>query len=763
MHGSKKTSYQTLESTKLIVRHRRPVDEEVHGARSRQIKSIFIERAGERFKFPHNHLAGARAMARHIDEGGEMHDAVGSYIIESTANLIQLVEFANYARRNKLINEESEDVVKIVRENIAAYKRELQKFQGATSYAKMCEQVANREGSEIEESETGDLKDMFTVRKFDEKMSDTLPLIKKLVTEKNAWRSMIEEASEGEFAVTSTENLIEGDAIEFDSPTQKLGYKIRTLSERVIEESELSKFVHKIGNKMIEGVDLSKFETSVMRNVLENIVVAEAVEEEDGFTDKLEEYATDFERKMKLLEFDLDWDEEQEELLYKDFYGHDDDDFKKLPSGFGIERPDCEECGGSGLALDDESDCYYCNGTGKIDEVLEAGRVPAWKRAGASSYDEYYADRDDDWPTVEVSTPKEALDLLHNFVDDVWHERISAQEKKMLHSRINKGKKALVKDVIKSASEYEDMNELAGDILQKHGVDKGVKFDADYLDEDEYEDDPLEGSYKLSTDKNVPFQAHVTKAGGRFADKYIVSYGPTSRGGKRATRLMNADEVQALVVDKAASLSEEPGDWDHGYNYEGPQRDDLGYDPETQWMDPAGGVHDNDEEDPAKMYEGMFDGIAKAAGRGLGKLVGKGVRKLVDRTVEKMIRGMKKDNVKASEMALYIVTQDEKEQENMLNLFENWLEFNEGHEDYELVKKVYGMTGGTSRDAEAEEPRKIRSYEGVDKRMLELAGVKENVDPEDFMDECPACEGTGKEYGEGGGDDCEKCDGQGYV
>ena len=36
---------------------------------------------------------------------------------------------------------------------------------------------------------------------------------------------------------------------------------------------------------------------------------------------------------------------------------------------------------------------------------------------------------------------------------------------------------------------------------------------------------------------------------------------------------------------------------------------DLGYDPATEWMDPAGGVHSNDEDDPAAMYEGEWEGF----------------------------------------------------------------------------------------------------------------------------------------------------------
>ena len=63
--GTSKSSYENLDKTRLIIRHSGPVDENVPGARSRHINSLYIENEdGERFKYPITHLAGARAMTR---------------------------------------------------------------------------------------------------------------------------------------------------------------------------------------------------------------------------------------------------------------------------------------------------------------------------------------------------------------------------------------------------------------------------------------------------------------------------------------------------------------------------------------------------------------------------------------------------------------------------------------------------------------------------------------------------------------------------
>ena len=82
LSGTSKSSFENLNKTKLIIRHKGKVDETVPGARSRQIQSLYIENEdGERFKYPMTHLAGARAMQRHVSNGGRPHDEFGQHIV----------------------------------------------------------------------------------------------------------------------------------------------------------------------------------------------------------------------------------------------------------------------------------------------------------------------------------------------------------------------------------------------------------------------------------------------------------------------------------------------------------------------------------------------------------------------------------------------------------------------------------------------------------------------------------------------------------
>lgn len=298
LHGSKKTSYQTLESVKVIVRHKSAVDEEKHGARSRAIHSIFLERAGERFRFPHNHLPGARAMARHMYEGGDMNDTVGHHIVEQTGNYIKLREFYRYTKSNKLINENSEDIIKVVKENIDQIRNTLGKLSGAKSYGRVKEEIQNQEESVQEELTDDSMVDMFTVKKFDERIGDILPLVNKLVTEKQNWKAKIEEASKEKFVIYR-EELSEDELLEFEHPAQQLGYKIKRLSERVQEETSLSRFVARAGNKLVEGEELSDFEKTVVRNVLENLEEVDKPKQEEAGLDVIEDVMESVSKRLE--------------------------------------------------------------------------------------------------------------------------------------------------------------------------------------------------------------------------------------------------------------------------------------------------------------------------------------------------------------------------------------------------------------------------------------------------------------------------------
>jgi hypothetical protein len=275
MFGSLKTSQQTLENVRILVRHKVPVDENIRGARSRHISAIFLECNGERFRFQHNYLAGARAMAQHMSHGGTMSDKVGQYISENTSNLLKLQSFNRYVTTNKLINEDSSGIIDTIKENIETIRAELKKLTGSKTYETAKARLETFEREALSEDDTTQLKDLFTIRKFDEKFEEVLPIVKQLVQEKDTYHKRIEEAA-GNAVFLRRESLSPTPMFEFASENARLGFRLNEFALRITENDELSSFVNKIGTKLCKEGTVNDFERAVLKQVLENAKVEEA-------------------------------------------------------------------------------------------------------------------------------------------------------------------------------------------------------------------------------------------------------------------------------------------------------------------------------------------------------------------------------------------------------------------------------------------------------------------------------------------------------
>lgn len=169
MWGSAKTSYQTIGSSKLIVRHSSRIAEEVRGARSRRIHSIFVETAnGERFRCPMNSLHGARAYARHLDAGGSPKDEFSSFIFSECEMQGKINSVRRYIRK---LGEQSTTVTALsetLTDIVKASKARIAKSKGNRFYTGIVEQITNAPNhigplnSEIKE-QVESLKDLLQI------------------------------------------------------------------------------------------------------------------------------------------------------------------------------------------------------------------------------------------------------------------------------------------------------------------------------------------------------------------------------------------------------------------------------------------------------------------------------------------------------------------------------------------------------------------------------------------------------------------------
>ena len=267
MTGSRKSSYQPLaDNVKIIVRHNKDVNEEVRGARSRNIHSILIQRGEEKFKMAENNLSAARAMARHLHNGGETFDEIGESITQMTREFTKLKEFVGYVRKANLVNEENQEFVSLAIENINNIKTTFKRLSGVKSYATAVESVKDYNNVELLQDDL-DLESRFTETHFDDKVANAMDSLKAMSSRKNSFESKITKAIESETFAGIKNMLAEDDVMEFENISQQLGHKVSTLGNTAKDET-LGNYLHSISNKLNAGGQLSQFEYGAVKSCL---------------------------------------------------------------------------------------------------------------------------------------------------------------------------------------------------------------------------------------------------------------------------------------------------------------------------------------------------------------------------------------------------------------------------------------------------------------------------------------------------------------
>ena len=266
MTGSTKTSYQPLDNVKVVVRHKKPVDEEVRGSRSRNIHSIFIQRGDERFKMAENNLSAARAMARHLYNGGEMYDNIGEAITTMAQDYRQLREFVRYVKGAKLVNETNEEYVSLALENIGEIKNTLKRLSGVKTYANAIESIEDYGSVEMLEDDL-DLESKFTETHFDNKVANVMDNLKSLANRRKSFESKIVKAIESETFDGVKDRLQESDLVDFATPHAKLGYQVSQLGYSA-KDDVLANYLQSISSKLNDGGQLSQFEYGAIKSCL---------------------------------------------------------------------------------------------------------------------------------------------------------------------------------------------------------------------------------------------------------------------------------------------------------------------------------------------------------------------------------------------------------------------------------------------------------------------------------------------------------------
>jgi len=207
--GTSKTSYSNQPGkSKVIIKHSRAIGE--GEARFRNIESLFVENSqGERFKMPFRSIAGAKAMARHVSEGGTPYDGFGQHISDTINEINTLGKFIRASRSNAFAQNESalsivEDAVK----HYADLKRKAKKMISRRGYKEIFAAYDPMAITELDET-VNRVREVFVNSSLDTRIEEALPILAKIqeenMKEADIFEQWADRITEGTWALPDSQ------------------------------------------------------------------------------------------------------------------------------------------------------------------------------------------------------------------------------------------------------------------------------------------------------------------------------------------------------------------------------------------------------------------------------------------------------------------------------------------------------------------------------------------------------------------------------
>ena len=191
LYGTSKVSYQKVGEARIVIQHTESINQESATGRTQKIGKIYIESAdGERFRYPFKHLSGARAMARHVAEGGNTYDDFGKHIVGLSEEMGKLRKFKNYMGRSAVMAESLAGYVDVVKERIATVKKTIESLQKPAYYAETIAAFETPMMEDVPADVAENWIDQLTIKQFNEELADVFPYIYKLVGEATRAKSL---------------------------------------------------------------------------------------------------------------------------------------------------------------------------------------------------------------------------------------------------------------------------------------------------------------------------------------------------------------------------------------------------------------------------------------------------------------------------------------------------------------------------------------------------------------------------------------------
>jgi hypothetical protein len=176
--GRPYNSFADKGATKILIRHKDKVNDDIHGARSRRIEEIFLEtERGERFLLNHTNLHGAYAMAEHLNAGGTMHDEIAEHINSIVKEMADMRHFVRSTKHRQFEDAETADMTRSAVHHYDQQKRTLRRMRGARGYRSYFENWQAENTIIEDEVDVDALRERFVKKVYDDRFTEALPIV----------------------------------------------------------------------------------------------------------------------------------------------------------------------------------------------------------------------------------------------------------------------------------------------------------------------------------------------------------------------------------------------------------------------------------------------------------------------------------------------------------------------------------------------------------------------------------------------------------
>lgn len=187
--NNKRMSFDNIGPHKIIIKHRDQINPEKRGDRARQIEHLFIETPlGERFLLKHKNLHGARALARHMSEGGTMFDEGSNLINEMVNEMASMKHFVRSMRNRTFEDTETTEMVGAAIHRYNEVKDHLKRFQGRKGQELLIDMLGNQPTVD-EEADIDALRELFVKKIYDDRFNEALPYVYKAYQNRKKMRT----------------------------------------------------------------------------------------------------------------------------------------------------------------------------------------------------------------------------------------------------------------------------------------------------------------------------------------------------------------------------------------------------------------------------------------------------------------------------------------------------------------------------------------------------------------------------------------------